>query len=299
MSRTSTSSWCSMSKVVDSGSRASWARPSKTSSYMRATREGVSSRPSRSGSSPIAARISRTAASMRGLSTAISAPRPVGAGGAVVPVAPAAAGLAAVRGDRDLRALASRAGPRGRVRLHRLARVMGLGARRGGGAAHGGRREGGALGAGDPHLARRLLLHVPEDLCELALVQRLLLQQLLDEAVEHVAVLDDHRPGLVQGVVQKGADLLVHEARRLGAEAGRLALLHAHEDLVLLAGERDLAHGPAHAQLHHHGARDLRRVLQVRAGAGGDVVEDALLHGVAAHRVGEAVQQLVAGLVVA
>src|SRR5699024_1857802 len=255
MSRTSTSSWCSMSKVVDSGSRASWARPSKTSSYMRATREGVSSRPSRSGSSPIAARISRTAASMRGLSTAISAPRPVGAGGAVVPVAPAA-GLAAVRGARDLRALAARVGQLGRVRLQRLARVMGLGARRGGGAAHGGRREGGALGAGDPHLARRLLLHVPEDLCELALVQRLLLQQLLDEAVEHVAVLHDHGPGLVQGVVQQGADLLVHEARRLGAEAGRLALLHADEDLVLLAGEGDLAHGPAHAQLHHHGARD-------------------------------------------
>ena len=44
--------------------------PSKISSYMRATRAGVSIKPSRSGSSPIASRISRTARSMRGLSTA-------------------------------------------------------------------------------------------------------------------------------------------------------------------------------------------------------------------------------------
>ena len=43
--------------------------PANTSPYIRATRPGVSSRPSRSGSSPMAARISRTAASMRGRST--------------------------------------------------------------------------------------------------------------------------------------------------------------------------------------------------------------------------------------
>src|SRR5690625_726250 len=217
MSRTSTSSWCSMSKVVDSGSRASWPRPSKTSSYMRATREGVSSRPSRSGSSPIAARISRTAASMRGLSTAISAPRPVGAGGAVVPVTPAAAGLAAMRGARDLRALAARVGQLGRVRLHRLARVMGLGARRGDGAAHGGRREGGTLGAGDPHLARRLLLHVPEDLCELALVQRLLLHQLLAPPPPPAPPLPPHPPPPLPPALHQPAPPLLHDARRLGA----------------------------------------------------------------------------------
>src|SRR5947209_20374305 len=44
--------------------------PAKISAYIRATRAGVSRRPSRSGSSPIAARISRTAAAMRGWSMA-------------------------------------------------------------------------------------------------------------------------------------------------------------------------------------------------------------------------------------
>ena len=44
-------------------------RPLQISSYMRATRFGVSMRPSRSGSSPIAARISFTAAAIRSWST--------------------------------------------------------------------------------------------------------------------------------------------------------------------------------------------------------------------------------------
>src|SRR5699024_3269556 len=294
MSRTSTSSWWSMSNVVDSGALASWASPSNTSAYMRATRAGVSTRPSRSGSSPIAERISLTAASMRGWSTAISAIRPLGG-----VVAVAGAGLAALRGTGDLRSVAARMGQLGRVRLQRLAGVVLLRAGRGGGAADRRRGQGGALGAGEPDLARRLLLHVAEDLGELVLVEGLALQQLLDQAVQHVAVVHDHRPGLVQSGVQQLPHLLVDQARGLGAEAGRLPLLHAHEDLVLVAGERDLADGVAHAQLHHHGARDLGRVLQVRAGARGDVVEDALLHRVAAHGVGQTIQQLVAGLVVA
>src|SRR5699024_8906310 len=166
MSRTSTSSWCSMSKVVDSGSRASWARPSKTSSYMRATREGVSSRPSRSGSSPIAARISRTAASMRGLSTVISALRPLTA--VVAVTGPAGPGTA-LRRAGDLRPLAARVGQLGRVRLQRLARVVLLGAARRGRRADGRRRQRRPLLAGDPHLAGGLLLHVAEDLGELVL----------------------------------------------------------------------------------------------------------------------------------
>ena len=113
-----------------------------------------------------------------------------------------------------------------------------------------------------------------------------------------MAVLHDHGVGLVQGVVQELAHLLVDDPGGLGAEAGSLPLLHAHEDL-LVTGQCHLAHGIAHAQLHDHGAGDLGGVLQVAGGAGGDVVEDALLHGVAAHGVGQAVQQLVARLVVA
>src|SRR4051794_26118644 len=48
--------------------RGSCRRPLNISAYIRATRAGVSRRPSRSGSSPTAARISRTARSMRGRS---------------------------------------------------------------------------------------------------------------------------------------------------------------------------------------------------------------------------------------
>src|SRR6478609_5427946 len=51
-------------------------RPQNNSLYMRATRAGVSRRPSRSGSSPTAAKISRTARSIRGRSAfdAVGAP---------------------------------------------------------------------------------------------------------------------------------------------------------------------------------------------------------------------------------
>src|SRR5690625_4229790 len=267
ISRTSTNSWWSMSKVVASGSWASWSRPKNTSWYIRATRAGVSCRPSRSGSSPIAARISRTAACTRGWSTGMSDSRP------------ARATLA--RGPGDLGVVPTRVGQLGRIGLHRLARVVLLRAGGGGGAAHLRRLERGPLAAGGPHLAQRTLPDVGEDLGQVVLVQGLPLEQLGDQAIEHVPVLHDHRPGLVQGVVEQSPHLLVDEGGCLGAEAGCLTLLHAHEDLVLVAGQRDLAHGGGHPQLHDHGAGDLRGLLQVVAGAGGDVVEDALLHGVA------------------
>src|SRR5271166_2150396 len=66
MSRTMTISSCSA------------AKPAKSSSYILATRPGVFCRPSRVGSSPIADRISRTARSIRSLSTLTvrSPPRP-------------------------------------------------------------------------------------------------------------------------------------------------------------------------------------------------------------------------------
>src|SRR5690606_8218869 len=151
---------------VDSGSCASWSSPSKTSAYIRATRAGVSRRPSRPGSSPIPARSSRTAASTRGRSTAISALRLV-----VVAVAVAlagtglagAAGGTAVRGAGDAGAVAARMGQLRGAGLQRLARVVLLGAGAGGGRADRRRLEGGALLAGDPHLARRQLGDVRED----------------------------------------------------------------------------------------------------------------------------------------
>src|SRR5690625_3188162 len=169
ISRTSTNSWWSMSKVVASGSWASWSRPKNTSWYIRATRAGVSCRPSRSGSSPIAARISRTAACTRGWSTGMSVSRPAGR-------------AALARGPGDLGVLPAGVGQFGRVGLHRLARVVLLGAGGGGGAAHPRRLERGPLAAGGPHLAQGTLPDVSEDRGQIVLVQGLPLQQLGDQA---------------------------------------------------------------------------------------------------------------------
>src|SRR5699024_10266527 len=170
MSRTSTISSCSISKVLARGSWASWSRPPKTSSYIRATRSGVSSRPSRSGSSPIAARISRTAPATRCWSTGISGLRPH-TGAAIV----------GARCAGDVRALPAGVRQLGRIRLQRFARVGLLGAGGAGGRPDPRRLERRPLGAGLPDLAQRALGDIGEDLAELALVQRLLLQQLGDQ----------------------------------------------------------------------------------------------------------------------
>ncbi len=71
MSRTITiSSWSAANVTSRWSAGFSW-NPENSSSYIRATRPGVMSRPSRSGSSPMAVRISRTAASIRFVSTLI------------------------------------------------------------------------------------------------------------------------------------------------------------------------------------------------------------------------------------
>src|SRR5580658_6805859 len=69
MSRTITISSCSAAKVTSRWRAGSSCRPEKSSSYMEATRDGVASRPSRSGSSPMATSSSCTAARTRSTST--------------------------------------------------------------------------------------------------------------------------------------------------------------------------------------------------------------------------------------
>src|SRR5580658_2742669 len=78
ISRTMTISSCSAAKVTVRCRPGSSAIPLKSSSYMAATRVGVLSSPSRSGSSPMAARISLTARATRAVSTgALFVPFPV------------------------------------------------------------------------------------------------------------------------------------------------------------------------------------------------------------------------------
>src|SRR5579862_3860990 len=74
MSRTSTISSWSASNVTTRWLAGSCESPEQISAYMSATRAGVRSKPSRSGSSPIAARISRTARAIRSRSTGGAAP---------------------------------------------------------------------------------------------------------------------------------------------------------------------------------------------------------------------------------
>src|ERR1043166_6943161 len=69
MSRTRTISSWSASNVTTRWLEGSSDSPAHTSAYISATRAGVRTSPSRSGSSPIANRISRTARSMRSRST--------------------------------------------------------------------------------------------------------------------------------------------------------------------------------------------------------------------------------------
>src|ERR1017187_5201985 len=82
MSRTMTISSWPDAKVMVRCRPGSSLNPAKSSSYMAATRDGVSTNPSREGFSPMASRISATAFSTRAMSTPIgpaSAPAGVGA----------------------------------------------------------------------------------------------------------------------------------------------------------------------------------------------------------------------------
>src|SRR5579872_5664094 len=72
MSRTITISSCSVANVTVRWRSGSSSTPEKSSWYMRATRSGVASRPSRRGSSPIASSSSATRRSTRWVSTLTS-----------------------------------------------------------------------------------------------------------------------------------------------------------------------------------------------------------------------------------
>src|SRR6201996_2665188 len=176
MSRTSTISSCSASKTVLSMSSGRCRRPANCSAYIRATRAGVSARPSRSGSSPMASRISRTAFSIRAWSTSggrsllIARWRRAGqlAGPPVRVVAQGRAGAVPVAGHG--RAVGPIVGGGGQGQL--------LGGQDRGPV----RRE--PLAVAGVAAAQRPLLHGGEDLEDLLPGQGLLVQQLEDQVVE-------------------------------------------------------------------------------------------------------------------
>src|SRR6478672_13251155 len=279
MSRTRIISSCAISKVLDSTSAASIRRPAKNSPYARATRAGVSARPSRSGSSPIASSSSRTAASARAWSTTCAEPS------VVIRV--------------DLTTLGHLDDLGRRVLLGRLGRA-GLGSpvdRLGGLPVRAGRLQavrtvlGGLLGRGqhgrlvgeEPRLARepggaqRALADRGEDRGQLLGVERLVLEQVEDEAVEDVAVVVDDVPRLVVRVLDERAHLRVDDAGDLLAVVALVAHVAAEEDLALALAELCGAGALAHAVLADHLAGHRGRLLDVVGGTGGGVVEHDLL----------------------
>src|SRR3954471_13338429 len=298
MSRTSTISSWSDSNTVVSTSHGSTPMPANTSAYIRATRAGVSISPSRSGFSPMARRISRTAAAIRCWST--------GTGRTMSPTRlPGALGRP----------------PRGRLLGGAVAGRPAVG-RRSSAPAAVCAAIGGALQVGDVTRAEQRELvgrqngrdvlrgtapraledsHRPlrnrrEDLGQLLLADGLLVEQAQHELVEDVAVLDEDLPRLVVAALDQGLDLLVDLLGDVFGVVALVAHVAAEEDLTLALPETDRAEGVAHAVLHDHRAGDLRCLLDVVRRAGGRLVEDELLGGAPAERVGEHVHHLAARL---
>src|SRR5690606_13442174 len=222
MSRTMTSSSCSISKVRARMTSGDCPSPAYISAAARATRPGVSSRPSRSGSSPMAKRNSRTAASARSRSTLGWS-----AGGCPPLSVPTGVDLLALGHLANLGRGALRGGPSacpGRLvdlLLDAWVALLDAGAGRStravGGATVGpraverpllgGGEHRGPVGvdtqvAGEPRRALRTLADVGEDLGELGRVEGLVLQQVQDEPVEDVAVVVDDVPCLLGGAVR-------------------------------------------------------------------------------------------------
>src|SRR5690606_38995697 len=158
--------------------------PLKNSVYSSAIRAGVCLRPGRSGSSPIASSSSRVSCSTRSLSTAMSGGRRAGR---------SAGGLGVRRTCRLARGL--RLGGDGLLLAH--------------GHLDGRQRRDRTVLAGEPLRALGQLAHVAEDLGDLVVVERLLLEQSQGEAVEHVAVLGEHLVRLVVRLFDERAHLLV------------------------------------------------------------------------------------------
>ena len=141
--------------------------------------------------------------------------------------------------------------------------------------------------------AHRQLLHADEDLGELVLIEGLLLEQRQCQFVEDVAIVVQHAPGLVVGVLHQLPHLGIHLlGNLLGIVASTAHLAPKH--LVVIGTEFDRADIRTHSEFGHHLACCGSGLLDVIRRAGGGIVKDDLFGDTAAHRVGELVEQFVA-----
>src|SRR5215472_13145401 len=239
MSRTRTISSCSASKTVVSTSSGRCRRPANCSAYILATRAGVSISPSRSGSSPTASSISRTACSIRSWSTGGRS-----AGGSDVSSSAAGRSRIAVSSVVDI--------ARRRARVEPEAERLPVGRQRAVTAEPGTRTRGeceflrrqdrGTVGRQPLAVARvgapgRALLHRREDLKDLLARHGLLVEQPQHQVVQDVAVLHEHFPRLVVRGLEQPLDLLVDRGRDLLGVVPAVRHLAAEERLAVAAAE--------------------------------------------------------------
>src|SRR5215218_4816757 len=244
-------------------------RPEVISSYMRATRPGVSRRPSRSRSSPIPSRTRRTPRST------LSGSKAPAAGGTRWPTSPWPS-CSTVTGGSVGRGAVLGAGDAGLV-----PGAAAVGADVAGGRGH--------------DAAGRALDHRGEDLGQLLLADGLLLHQRLDHGVGHVAVGGQDLLGLGVGLVDEAPHLLVDLEGDLLGVVLLVAEVAAQEHVLLLGAEDQRAEPVAHAVLADHLAGDLGGLLDVVGGAGGRVQEPQLLGDPAAQQHGQLVDHLAPG----
>src|SRR6266508_2857756 len=261
MSRTMTiSSWPS-SKTTRSTSVGSPRSPAVISSYMRATRPGVSRRPSRSTSSPMPSRISRTPCSTLAMSKPGAPPstRAAGSGSSNASATALFVGLSGSNCGRSVR----REGVLGVGDAGLALRAAAVGVAVAGARGH------------DP--ARGPLHHRGENLAQLPLADGLLLDQHVDHLVVNVTVSGEDLLCLQVRLVDQPPHLLVDLERHLLRVVLLVAEVAPEEDVLLLGPEDQRAEPVAHAVLAHHLAGELGRLLDVVGGSGGGVEEPQLL----------------------
>ena len=116
-----------------------------------------------------------------------------------------------------------------------------------------------------------------EQVAQLLSADRLLGQEDLRRAQQHLVALGQDLRGAVALLVDDAADLVVDRARGLFAvlaaeRTSRRRLQHEGAPILL---EADLADPRAHPEGLHHAARDVGRLAQIVVRAGRDLVVDA------------------------
>src|SRR5881396_3020611 len=111
-----------------------------------------------------------------------------------------------------------------------------------------------------------------DDHLDLFAVEGLALEQRGGEAVERIAVVEQHRLGALVRVAEDALHFGIDQLRRALGDFPPLDHFAAQEDLRLAVADRDRSDRVAHAVLRHHAARDVGRVLDILRRTGRDLL---------------------------